>query len=206
MAPMKYISLGWREQDGAWTAVRATEAGLAAIGAAPATTEVKEAEQDDTQAAAGIVPADTAQEPGCAPLTPPAAPEAPIMPTGAEAAQAPLTVAPARPGLRDAAHRVLAACDDDTGERAGLTDAIAALRAILVKPAPAPRTAGIRKPRRAEPHQQPGANEEEDRDLGGHGHGPERADRLRSNAGGLPSQGGEGVVEGVAALHQTGHQ
>ncbi len=44
-APMEHVGLGWRKQDGAWTAVRATEAGLAAIGAAPATTEVKEAEQ-----------------------------------------------------------------------------------------------------------------------------------------------------------------
>jgi Protein of unknown function (DUF3489) len=77
-----------------------------------------------------------------------------MMPTGAEATQAPLTVAPARPGLRDAAHRVLAAWDDEAGERAGLPAAIGALRVILVKPAPAPWTAGARKPREGTKQQQ----------------------------------------------------
>jgi hypothetical protein len=72
MAPMEYIGLGWRQQDAAWTAVRATEAGVAAIGAVPATIAVDEAKQDARQGTAGIVPADTVQEPGSAPLASPA--------------------------------------------------------------------------------------------------------------------------------------
>ena len=72
------------------------------------------------------------------------------VPTGAEAALRPST----RASLRDAAHRVLAAWADEAGERTGLPDAIAALRAILVKPAPAARTAGPRKPREGTKQQQ----------------------------------------------------
>src|SRR4051795_2350419 len=34
-APFEYIGLGWRQQDGAWTALRVTDAGLLAIGAEP---------------------------------------------------------------------------------------------------------------------------------------------------------------------------
>src|SRR3954466_4249760 len=34
-APFEYLALGWRQQDGAWTALRVTDAGLVAIGAAP---------------------------------------------------------------------------------------------------------------------------------------------------------------------------
>ena len=33
-APFEYVGLGWRQQDGAWTALRVTDAGLLAIGAA----------------------------------------------------------------------------------------------------------------------------------------------------------------------------
>src|SRR3954452_7896547 len=33
-APCEYIGLGWRQQDGGWTALRVTDAGLLAIGAA----------------------------------------------------------------------------------------------------------------------------------------------------------------------------
>src|SRR3954470_19525850 len=32
-APFEYIDLGWRQQDGAWTALRVTDAGVLAIGA-----------------------------------------------------------------------------------------------------------------------------------------------------------------------------
>jgi hypothetical protein len=77
-----------------------------------------------------------------------------VPPAGAEDAQRPSTATPARPSLRDAAHRVLAAWDDETGERAGLPDAIAVLRAVLVQPSPAPRTAGPRKPREGTEQQQ----------------------------------------------------
>jgi hypothetical protein len=34
-APFEFIGLGWRQQDGAWNALRVTDAGLLAIGAAP---------------------------------------------------------------------------------------------------------------------------------------------------------------------------
>ncbi len=151
-APMKYVGLGWRKQDGAWTAVRATKAGLAAIGAVPAGVDLAgsatltDAENVGTEAA----PADTAQEPGSTRLSAPAAPEASVAPTGADVAQAPST----RPSLRDAAQRVLAAWDDDAGERTGLPDAMAALRAILIKPAPAARTTTPRKPREGTRQQQ----------------------------------------------------
>ncbi|WP_431266896.1 DUF3489 domain-containing protein [Dankookia sp. P2] len=150
-APMEYIGLGWRKQDGAWTAVRATEAGLTAIGAILVTTAVEGADQAEVTCA---VPADAAQEPGSTLLTAPAAPEALVPPTGTKAAHAPSTAALVRPSLRDAAHRVLAAWDDEADERAGLPDAIAALRAILVKPASAPRLAGPRKPREGTKQQQ----------------------------------------------------
>jgi hypothetical protein len=149
-APMEYIGLGWRKQDAAWTTVRATEAGMAAIGAVPATIAEDEAKQDARQGAASIVPADTAQEPGSAPLVPPAPAEAHEGPAGSEPVQAPFT----RPSLRNAALRVLAAWDDEAGERAALADAITALRSILVKPAPAPRTTGPRKPREGTKQQQ----------------------------------------------------
>jgi hypothetical protein len=180
-APMEYIGLGWRQPDGAWTAVRVTEAGMAAIGAVPATTTALDeaelggltqaeydAEQDAAQraldaginltaldaheqaVAAGIVPADPAQEPGSMPLAAQAAAKALVAPTGADAAQAPST----RATLRDAAHRVLAAWNDEANQRAGLAEAIAALSTILVKPAPAARVSGPRKPREGTKQQQ----------------------------------------------------
>jgi hypothetical protein len=149
-APMEYVGLGWRRQDGGWAMIRATEAGLAAIGGAPADTAVDGAEQEATQVAAGTIPADMAQKPGSAPLGAPTAPEALPVPTAAEAAQRPST----RPSLRDAAHRVLGAWDDEAGKRAKLPDAIAALRAVLVKPARAPRATEPRKPREGTKQQQ----------------------------------------------------
>ena len=72
---------------------------------------------------------------------------------GPEAARAaPASIA--RASLRNAAQRVLSAWDDEAGERAALPDSIAALRAILVKPAPAPRPAGRRQPREGTKQQQ----------------------------------------------------
>ena len=53
-----------------------------------------------------------------------------------------------RASLRDAAHRVIGAWDDDVGERTSLAGAIAALRAILVQRAPTAATSGSRKPRK----------------------------------------------------------
>ena len=91
-----------------------------------------------------------AQEPGSAPLAAPAAPEALVPPTGPEAAQVPST----RTSLRNAAHSVLAAWDDKANGRTDLADAIAALRAVLVKPAPATRATDPRKPRQGTKQQQ----------------------------------------------------
>lgn len=34
-APFEHIGLGWRQQDGAWSALRVTDVGLLAIGAEP---------------------------------------------------------------------------------------------------------------------------------------------------------------------------
>ncbi|SDE44797.1 DUF3489 domain-containing protein [Belnapia rosea] len=59
-----------------------------------------------------------------------------------------------RPCLRDAARRVFIGWGDWAGERAGLADAVVALRVILVKPAPLPRTAGSRKSREGTKQQQ----------------------------------------------------
>jgi hypothetical protein len=76
---MEYIGLGWRQQDGAWTAVRVTEAGMVAIDAAAA--DVDPAAAMTPADAAGRVltltegnatrpaAADTAQEPGTAAIT-----------------------------------------------------------------------------------------------------------------------------------------
>jgi hypothetical protein len=76
-APMEYTGLGWRKQDGTWTAVRATEAGLLAIGTAPAVTAMQpETENPGTD----TVSADAAQKPDSASLTPPAAPEVLVCP------------------------------------------------------------------------------------------------------------------------------
>ncbi|TDH59500.1 DUF3489 domain-containing protein [Dankookia rubra] len=117
---------------------------MAAIGAAPAVPEPE----------AGVTPANAAQEPGSAPLAPAAAPDAHEDPTVTEAAEAPATTAPLRASLRDAAHRVLAAWDGNTDERASLPDAITALRAILVKPVATSRIAGPRQPRAGTKQQQ----------------------------------------------------
>jgi hypothetical protein len=124
---------------------------MAAIGAVPAAIAVDKAGQEAAQIAAGVVPADAAQERGSAPLASPAAPEALVVaPSGAKAAQAPST----RTSLRDVAHQVLAAWDDEVSQHAGLPDAMAALRAILVKPARAPRIPGTHKPREGTKQQQ----------------------------------------------------
>ncbi|MFC7478324.1 DUF3489 domain-containing protein [Dankookia sp. GCM10030260] len=150
-----HASLRWHQQDGTRSTVRITEAGMGAIGAAPAdTAAVKDAEDGVDEAVPDTVPADTPQEPARAPPTPPVPPEALVAPNGTEAAQQPSTAPSTRPSLRDAAHRFLAAWDDEAGERAALPNAVAALRAVLTKPAPADRTAGPRKPREGTKQQQ----------------------------------------------------
>src|SRR3954466_8212063 len=40
-APFEHVGLGWRQQDGAWTALRVTVAGLLAIGASPPAAPVE---------------------------------------------------------------------------------------------------------------------------------------------------------------------
>ncbi|WP_380070015.1 DUF3489 domain-containing protein [Dankookia sp. GCM10030260] len=147
--------LRWHQQDGSKPIVRITDVGIVAVGAAPAdVAAVDEAEKAVEQAPPDSAPADAAQEPGSAPLATPAAAEALVATSCAEAAQPPSTVPSARPSLRDAAHHVLNAWDDETGDRTGLADAIGALRAILVKRAPVPRSAGPRKPREGTKQQQ----------------------------------------------------
>jgi hypothetical protein len=125
-APFEYIGLGWRQQDGAWAALRVTDAGLLAIGAEPGL--------DVGMAAAAP---ETHEEAQSAPEATTAAP-----------------VSTTRGSLRNAAQRVLSAWDDKASQRAGLANALVALRGLLAKPAPAARTAGPRKPREGTKHQQ----------------------------------------------------
>jgi hypothetical protein len=65
-APFEYINLGWRQQDGAWSALRVTDAGTVATGAVPhARTAVDDAKLSGlTQAAydAELEPAQRAPE------------------------------------------------------------------------------------------------------------------------------------------------
>ena len=60
----------------------------------------------------------------------------------------------ARGSLRNAAQRVLSAWDDEANQRADLANAMAALRGLLTKPAPADCTTGARKPREGTKQQQ----------------------------------------------------
>jgi hypothetical protein len=118
-------------------ALQVTEAGLRTIGVqagadgATETAAVGNAEQVNN---AGIGGDFGTREPG---TTPQAAP------TGAITADA----SSPRASLRGAVQRLLATWDDETGERAGLAEAMVALRAVLVKPAPAALSAGPCKPR-----------------------------------------------------------
>jgi hypothetical protein len=104
----------------------------------------------------GSIPANANEEPGHAPIAAADASEAKEAPSGTEAAQAPSTAALAHVSLRDAAQRVLVAWDDEANERGDLSNAMAALWTILVKPAPASRIAasGSRKPREGTKRQQ----------------------------------------------------
>ena len=100
VAPLDCIGLGWRQdKDGAWIALRITNAGLHAIGVDP--TEG----QDDIAAQA--------------PETDPVATEPPA--------------SRRLPTVRDAAHRLLAAWDDDRTDRADLSATVEALRDALAR-------------------------------------------------------------------------
>jgi hypothetical protein len=91
---------------------------------------------------------------------PPAAlagPEGQQAPDATHAARKATTAAAAstaRAGLRNAAQWALSAWDGKASQRTDLPDAMAALRGLLAKPAPADRSAGPRKPREATKHQQ----------------------------------------------------
>ena len=132
-APDGHADLAWRaDADGTRIALRATAAGLRAIGIEPqrdeAVTGVEahaEACQEEPEQDRPIPTADTAQVPSHTP----------------QHACSPGTGAlPTRSSLRDAAERVLTAWADDAAVRQDLPDAIEALRAALAKPARAPGT------------------------------------------------------------------
>jgi hypothetical protein len=159
-APVEHIGLGWRQQDGALTVMRITDAGMSAIGAAAGdNTAADEAElgglteaepemaQRALDARIDLSAPVAAEELGSGPLAAPAPPEATVPPAGAEGAQQPSTAAPARPSLSDAVNCVLAAWD--TPEQLSLAAAIAALRAALpVRTSRPPRQPGTpRQPR-----------------------------------------------------------
>src|SRR4051812_21403796 len=135
-APFEYIGLGWRQQDGAWTVLRVTDAGLLAIGAGVAV---------DVSMAA--TPPRTHAEAHTAPSTASAGLEGQQPPDAAPQAATAAPPSATRASLRSAARRVLSAWDDEVSQRANLPDAMAALRGFLTKPAPADRTARPRKPR-----------------------------------------------------------
>jgi hypothetical protein len=133
-APFEYIDLGWRQQDGAWTALRVTDAGLLAIGAEP-----RGSAQAAPDASLAANASETPAEAHSAPPTASAAPEGLQAPNAADAASEAATAAPAstsRASLRNAAQRVLSAWDDDAEARPGLPAAINAPRARLAALAP----------------------------------------------------------------------
>ncbi|MFC7478068.1 DUF3489 domain-containing protein [Dankookia sp. GCM10030260] len=136
-APFEYIGLGWRQQDGVWTALRVTDAGLQAIDAAPPPAAPEEA----NSAPPTVSAASDGQR----------APE--VVDVALEAAMA-AQASTMRAGLRIAAQRVLSAWDDEASQRADLPDAMAMLRGLLTKPAPADRIACPRKPREGTKQQQ----------------------------------------------------
>jgi hypothetical protein len=132
-APFEYIGLGWRQQDGAWTALRVTDAGLLAIGGEPGSAQV---------AADVGMPAATSETPDEARSAQPAASTGPgglqaqdvadAFPAAAAVASAPTT----RASLRNAAQRILSAWDDEAKSRSGSPAAINAPRARLTALAP----------------------------------------------------------------------
>jgi Protein of unknown function (DUF3489) len=134
--------LAWR-LDGEAVFLRITEAGLQAIGAAPAVAPPEPQEGSVAEPAGKAAAA--AQEGAEAAVT---ASEA------AQGAPEGLQRAPARQPLRGAAQAVLAAWDDvPGGEHAGLATAIEALRQALAKPVTARSASGPRPPRAGTKHE-----------------------------------------------------
>jgi Protein of unknown function (DUF3489) len=141
-APFEYIDLGWRQQDGAWTALRVTDAGVLAIGAEPRGSA-------QTAVAVGMTatPPETPEEAQSAQAAASTGPGGPHVPNAAPVAAAAAPASTTRASLRNASQRVLSAWDDEASQRADLPGAMAVLRGLLTKPAPAPRTSSPRKPR-----------------------------------------------------------
>jgi hypothetical protein len=134
-APQEYIGLGWRQDEaGAWIALRITDAGLRAIGAAGAAAEAEPSTES--------MPAMSRSE------SPAAAAPDPVGESGeaAETAGDPSTGqhgATSRPRLRDAARALLAAWDANDG--VALAPAFTALRTALPTRTRAPRSTGPRQ-------------------------------------------------------------
>ena len=151
-APRAHLALAWRQgEDGAQIALRITDVGLRAIGVDQA-TEPQEPQRDEAAQPSEVqrdLPTASQGDSLAA-----SGPGAPCCDSGqvCEAAVVP-PVAPGGPAryggaLREAAATVLAAWDDETGQRADLPSAIGALRVAMAKPAQASRGAAIpRKPR-----------------------------------------------------------
>jgi hypothetical protein len=134
-APTDYVALGWRQDEaGAWIALRATEAGLRAIG--------EDAAEGSSGPSAETMPALPRSE------SPAAAASSPVGVVSGEVAEAPGTPstgqrgALARLSLRAAAQALLTAWDGNDG--LGLAAAMDALRAALPS-RPAARTTGPRQ-------------------------------------------------------------
>jgi hypothetical protein len=151
-APREHVGLGWRQDDdGTWIVARITDEGLRAIGIDPNAEEPEEEDPRPRDERNGVDPrllTGIGEDDDTAPTggedSPPQDQDAPP----AEPANAAPTSAP-RATLRDAARRVLDACDDEANQRYDLADAMAALRAALAgKPARTTRDLGApRKPR-----------------------------------------------------------
>ena len=106
-APLEYIGLGWWQQDGAWTALRVTDAGLLAIGGEPQDTA-----QTALVADMAATPPEAPEEAHSAPSEASAGPEGQQVPDPAEGAPDNAAAVPAstiRASLRHAAQRVLSA-------------------------------------------------------------------------------------------------
>ncbi|WP_431266940.1 DUF3489 domain-containing protein [Dankookia sp. P2] len=151
-APFEYIGLGWRQQDGAWTALRVTDAGLLAIGEEP-----QGSGQATLDAGLGAAASEAPEVAHGALPTASAAREGQQAPDAADSAPEAATTVPASTAstsIRNAARQVLSAWNDEASQRADLPDAMAVLRAVLVTPAPAARAAGPREPREDTKQQQ----------------------------------------------------
>ena len=153
-APADEPSFFWRQaDDGAPLALRATEAGLAAIGDAALAPDIQDGDAVPDAASSEVAPQTAdAVAPDEAPTTLATAPAVAVAPSTAppgEPAQ-PVPVAPARATLRQAAEAVLAAWNDETN-RTDIVTALAApmasLHAALGTRSARPATSATRIPR-----------------------------------------------------------